>query len=689
MKKTAFIIIVLGLLLSASNFADSNFALAGESFESTNSAVSEETLFNAQQEPQKAEVEEAKTEKTAEAEKDAKPRKKFFSILERNKDTAKEEDGESVKFNSEKAAATETNVDEEGPTTNVLVDSDMIEYFPDRHEFEALGHAKVTFTSQGSTLTADKIIFNHDSNYIKAYDNVTLIKEGQKVLGDYMQVNLNDENALITDPVLNHLNIKVRAKVANVNNTKTEAMDGTAVFTDKSMFKFVSRSVFGFDKPPIDDEESKDYFIKEKFNNEWKLKSDLIIIDSYKDRDIVTLKKSDIYLKDLKVGSTGTFKIYTDKEQNYVETNMIEFGSMRNMGMFLSPGYVFQMPKASTLKIGPAVGYSSGFGAGGIGRFMNAYNRTDFGYLSSKSKVVIRGKHQFNEKLWAQYGLNSYLDEWWMGGRLPKYGAQLVYGVPYKNEDLKLNFESRFSAGLAQDWDRSFATTRFRWQTQTMKEIYEYKNSDKKFAASFGLGVQSTASIYGTGDTYGVIRVGPHFRTQYKGWQQYLAYYAGGEAGESPFMFDRLFYSKSSIQLGESIRINKYLTFMYSATLALAETPNDEMLQENRFYLAIGPDDFRVLLGYDAYRKNTTFGINMAIGSENSELEFKRLILNEPTNVGQSNGKKKKKSGVKNVNNENAYQERREYGQMNPNQNGPNYSILNNMISPGLRPQGY
>ena len=67
------------------------------------------------------------------------------------------------------------------------------------------------------------------------------------------------------------------------------------------------------------------------------------------------------------------------------------------------------------------------------------------------------------------------------------------------------------------------------------------------------------------------------------------------------------------------------------------------MLQENRFYVAVGPDDFKVLLGYDAYRQSTVFGIDMALGADNSEAEFKRMVLNEPEKVGKSNKKKKNK----------------------------------------------
>lgn len=668
MKKAAFIFILLGLLALHQNTVN-----AAETFESQSAPAAQEV--------------EKDTPKNIIPVADEKPKsKKFFSILERNKDTEVKEDDSQKE--SAQVDQTSANPDE---VTNVLVDSDSIEYYPERHEFEALGNARVTFPEQNSTLTADKIIFNHDSNYIKGYDNVVINRENEKIYGDYVHINLNDENAMITSPVMAHINIQIKAKTANINEAKVEAMEGTATFTDSQMIHLKSRSVFGFEKPPIEDEIDKYYFVKEKYNNEWNLKSKIIIIDSYKDRDIITLKNSDIFIKDLKIGNSGKLKIYTNKEQQYVETSILEFGSIRNLGAFIAPAYVFELPNSSTFKVGPMVNYDdSSLGVGAMGRFQSGYNRTDMGYSTARGKFVLRGRQKITEKLWAQYGMNSYMNEWFMGGRMPEYGGQLVYATPYYNEDLKLRFENRFSGGIYKDWgERNFTTTRFRWQTNTSKDIYTYRDNDNKFAATFGVNIQSTASLYGTGDTYALVRTGPYLRTQYGPWQQYLGYFMGGAAGDSPFMFDKFYYGKSSVQLGEALKINKYLTLMYSAVIALSDTPNDKMLQENRFYFLIGPDDFKILLGYDAYRQNTTFGINMAIGTENSEVEFKKLILNEPENLGKSD-KNNKNVSDKNVKKE----EKKELDPMDRsvkdyNEYTPGFGALNNLIQPGIRPNRY
>ena len=104
---------------------------------------------------------------------------------------------------------------------------------------------------------------------------------------------------------------------------------------------------------------------------------------------------------------------------------------------------------------------------------------------------------------------------------------------------------------------------------------------------------------------------------------------------------------------------------MYTATIVLSnDTPDDRMLQENRFYFAIGPDDVKFLIGYDAYRQNASMGLMMNVGAENSDVEFKRLILNDPTAIGHVEKSEKQKMADKKKKEKEA-QKRAEEDQMN------------------------
>src|SRR5699024_12566750 len=59
----------------------------------------------------------------------------------------------------------------------------------------------------------------------------------------------------------------------NINKAKVEAMEGTAKFTDSQTFKLAVRSPYSFETPMLEDGFERSYFIKEKYNNEWNLKS--------------------------------------------------------------------------------------------------------------------------------------------------------------------------------------------------------------------------------------------------------------------------------------------------------------------------------------------------------------------------------------------------------------------------------
>lgn len=546
----------------------------------------------------------------------------------------------------EKRKNKKNEIADEEPATEVIVDSESLEYFPERHEFEAVGNAKVSFPSENSVLLADKIIFNHDTNYVKGYGNITLIKDGQKINGEYIQVDLNENNAMMTNPVLSHMKIKIRAKEGIVHETQTEALDGIVTFNDKTTYKFMTRPIYGFNNPMMDDVIPKHFYFKEKYDNKWNLRAKTIVIDSYKDRDVATLKNADLYIKNTKFASAGKMKIFTDKEQGYIETNMINLGSMRNIGAFISPGYVFQTPNSSTLKLGPALAYNEEFGVGAMGRFMTDKNVTAFGWTSAKDKIVVRGRQNITDNVQLEYGINSYMKNFFMGSRIPEYGIQLSHMKNNHIEDLDIDFTNRFSGGFYKDLrgNSDYSTTRFTWQTQTTKDLFEYKNEDAKFATKFGINAQTHAALYGTGDTMGVFRVGPYIKTQYRSWQQHLGYFLGGQAGDSPMYFDKNYYGKSSIVLGESLRLCKYLTLMYSTTLVLSDVPQGATnLQENRFYFLIGPDDLKFILGYDAFRHTATMGFSMNLGAENSDIQFKRLVLNEPDSLGKKEKSEKER----------------------------------------------
>ena len=103
-----------------------------------------------------------------------------------------------------------------------------------------------------------------------------------------------------------------------------------------------------------------------------------------------------------------------------------------------------------------------------------------------------------------------------------------------------------------------------------------------------------------------------------------------------PFDFDRYRYGKSNIILIESLKVSKYLSLGYLASIAMnREVSSDDAFQENRFLVTIGPEYAKVTIGYDAFRRNTMFLFSMLVGTKDTDIEFKRSVIKNPNKFGK------------------------------------------------------
>ena len=150
--------------------------------------------------------------------------------------------------------------------------------------------------------------------------------------------------------------------------------------------------------------------------------------------------------------------------------------------------------------------------------------------------------------------------------------------------------------------------------------------------------MQGSAALYGTGDTQFVGRMGPRLHTQYKYWMQDLTYFVSGFSDNTPMpVFDRYRYGRSNIRIVEAFRVNKYLTVGWSGSITLSnDSPNGRLYQENRFMFSIGPDDFKINLGYDIMRKMTYFVVSVMMDTKNATLEFDKMEIKNAERLGQS-----------------------------------------------------
>ncbi len=73
------------------------------------------------------------------------------------------------------------------------------------------------------------------------------------------------------------------------------------------------------------------------------------------------------------------------------------------------------------------------------------------------------------------------------------------------------------------------------------------------------------------------------------------------------------------------------------------DVPSDDLFQENRILVSVGPDYAKFTIGYDSIRHNTMFLLSMVVGTQDSDVEFKKTVIKNPDTLGKPN----KQSGSK------------------------------------------
>ncbi len=536
---------------------------------------------------------------------------------------------------------------------NIELSADYMEYFPERYEVEAIGNAKVTFIAQNTTLCANKIVFNYDQNILTATEDVVLTSPEAQTEGDFLRLDLKKPEGWVENPVTTSEDIKLSAKEAYIYSDKIEEYDGVAKILSDETLNLGARSFASYINQGniLNNTKMK---ASEESKGVYKLKAENIIINSKDDHEEITVKNADLYLKKFRIAAIPSVKIVTNKQHNSVETNIPEFGSQNMLGMHIGPAVVLNVPGGSTLKLAPILTYHDDkFGIGGIARFRNQYNMTEMAYGTSEDQILIRGRHKLAPGLMLHYSRLTNQNEWFLGYRMPKYSAHIDYSRSDYIKDLKLHFSQMFSAGAFVDrtpyhLGLDDAEGRFRWMTQTYKPLYRYVNDEGNIEFNTGLIAQTSASVYTSGEVAGLFRIGPALNTRVGPWRQAVMYYQTASDGESHFNFDRYRYGRSNFVVIESLKLHKYLTVGYLASLAMNnDYRQDDLFQESRFLISIGPEYAKFTLGYDAYRRNTMFIFSMLVGTKDSDIEFKKSVINNPNQFGKKKQKKTKKKSYK------------------------------------------
>lgn len=556
---------------------------------------------------------------------------------------------------------TEKSADAQVPMQKdqAILNCDFMEYFAERTELEANGNVVMFFPENNSTIKADKVVYNQSSNIINAYGHVVLINDSNEMFGDYMKIDMNEENALMDNPITDIFQVHAIARKGYMYGDKLIQEQGSMYVTKKTMIDIKS-DMFG---PNLDtmfvDNKDKSYYKKDSHGEKFKIKTNDLIINSKKEHDTVTLKHAEIYFNEKKLGTIPTITMHTNKNRDYVEADFPEIGTLTNMGLFAGPGFVFDTPKGTTLKLVPILNYQgnaltndSTVGYGALAKFKSATNKTDFGYGTANKVFMTRGLQKLDDHLIFQYGTNSYMDDWFMGFRMPKLIGELVYQddktfEDFLGKDKGLTFTNRIAAGYAQDGgsttplldsEGGIGSMRFKYMAELAQTLYKFSDEyTSPINARFDLVGQGATALYGTGDTQMIARIGPRLHTQYKAWMQDVGYFLSAYDDKTPFGFDRYVYGRSNVYLRESMRLCKYFTLSWFGSLNLSgDSWDGNTIQENSFFFSIGPDDVKLNIGYDTVRQQSFVTMAMHLDAKGSTVEYKKMIIKNPDTLGKS-----------------------------------------------------
>ena len=194
-----------------------------------------------------------------------------------------------------------------------------------------------------------------------------------------------------------------------------------------------------------------------------------------------------------------------------------------------------------------------------------------------------------------------------------------------------MKFNQGFYAGIFSDYQKhdqedAYSTTRFRYTAEIRKRVLEYKNEEQDLRIILNTLAQGGATVYGSGETFGVVRIGPVVTTKLKRWESSIGYMMAGMHGDSPFDFDKYRYGKSTITLNEKFNFNDKFALGYRAFISpKKDNPEEDLLTESRFYAIFGPQDLKLALSYDFVREVAHLDFMFLVGSKSSRINFDKF----------------------------------------------------------------
>jgi lipopolysaccharide export system protein LptA len=538
--------------------------------------------------------------------------------------------------------------------------ADDTEYDQLKNTFLGTGNAVVYIGGQDSKLEADTILYDQNHETIDARGNVRIYRDGQVTTGSAFKFKVTSDEYLITKPDTELQGTTVVARKGQGSKTGMAFRDAR-IELPKPLHLFNNSNYGPMGTAEMISEQTAHPDAYAPANPSFKFKARKIVYERYKENNNITIFGGKVMF-----GSFGiplpkmTLTAGAEERGAVVPISPLIANNMQMGGTSIGPMFNRRVLKSgvfswapllqlggSTLASGDPDKRSVGFGA--RIQYIDEKNTVRLAYGTNSNLLVAEAKHQFNDRFKLQSGINRYLEDGVFGYRRARLLGEAVYnkgvsGIPFITG---INF--RTAAGFAQD-DPDLLN-----QTPSLEKLYNLQGNQGKL---FALRVQEQATLstlpifslgdnrvgtkffiyggagikgYSTGDTLALAQVGPILDVRLHRLRLQGGYTQSGTSGKSPFVFDQFIQGSRSTSLNGDIRLSRYLTVGGMVGYNL----DAKAMYQKTIKVAIGPDDFKVLLSHDTLSGFNRFGFNVFY---KAPVNTNKLVLKGAPDTGKLGG---------------------------------------------------
>jgi lipopolysaccharide export system protein LptA len=533
----------------------------------------------------------------------------------------------------------------------VEITADEIYYDQETNFYEAKGNAETYLPEEEAMLYADTITFNGTTKLLEAQGNVKVVQGEDFISGSYASFAVDTNEYLVSDPRVLVKGLRLKARVAEsvfikrVPGQKTKPnviklYDGMAAL-DKPVSVYLRGNTLSTRYT-----REQDVALKHR-NPDW---DDLPEKPAfrYTAKEVTyddTKKINNLQIKGAKVWINDKLSLPSPV---YISTTVGEAGSGKFMGPVIGTreriggfalGPRFFLPvDQGVFALAPIfqIGNDANFGGGAILSFSTPRDNTRImgGYGSLENRFIVNAHKSLPYNLELDYLKNQFNSGTTFGSsqvgqyggllhkfrvKLPfidKRGMRITNSVAFAQDNAKLFSPERLADLRIARGD--YRTNHFNedaasFRTEHNASFYTkpmFRLGAEYYNLSLSTRGQASLRFYGTGDIFSIVRGGPSIEARLDKLAFELAYLFSDRSGNSPFLFDQYIDGSQSVVFDGDYKINKWFSI---GTFTNYNVPREKFTR-NEVRTSIGPEDFKLRVGYDTIQEQIRIGFDAMFG---------------------------------------------------------------------------